>query len=224
MPSTTLIVAVGSRNPVKVNSARAAFERCFPDCTIDAVGIDVPSGVPDQPWGDGETRQGAMARAQAVSAAYAAAEGKPCDFAVGLEGGVVEDDLGAAHPSIGASLPTKLVSCFAWMAVLQTSAAATSMPRWGLARTASFPLPPRMVELMRGDPPMELGTADDTVFGDTNSKQKGGTIGKLTHGLIDRTAYYEHALICALCPFLHDTDRPDLFPPTSGASGGNEAA
>ena len=57
---------------------------------------------------------------------------------------------------------------------------------------------------MRGSPPMELGDADDAVFKDTNSKQKGGTIGKCTHGLIDRTKYYEHALLCALVPFVHD--------------------
>ena len=79
--------------------------------------------------------------------------------------------------------------------------------RWGLARTASFPLPPRIVSLMRGEggqPPMELGDADDAVFNDVNSKQKGGTVGKATKGMIDRTAYYEHALHCALCPFLHD--------------------
>ena len=51
---------------------------------------------------------------------------------------------------------------------------------------------------------MELGDADDAVFNDTNSKQKGGTVGKLTHGAIDRTAYYVHALHMALIPFLHD--------------------
>ena len=51
---------------------------------------------------------------------------------------------------------------------------------------------------------MELGDADDKVFQDINSKQKGGTIGKCTKGLIDRTQYYEHALACALVPFIHD--------------------
>eukprot|EP01052_Picozoa_sp_SAG31_P043386 SAG31_NODE_7209_length_1755_cov_1.355072_2_plen_54_part_00 len=52
----------------------------------------MPSGVPDQPWGDAETRQGACARAQAVAQAYSDAHGgQQCDYAVGLEGGVVED-------------------------------------------------------------------------------------------------------------------------------------
>ena len=29
-------------------------------------------------------------------------------------------------------------------------------------------------------------------------------MGAVTRGLIDRTAYYEHAVVCALAPFLHD--------------------
>ena len=49
---------------------------------------------------------------------------------------------------------------------------------------------------------MELGHADDVVFKDKNSKQKGGTVGKLTDGLVDRTEYYRHAMLMALIPFL----------------------
>ncbi|KAH8072685.1 hypothetical protein JL721_3328 [Aureococcus anophagefferens] len=51
---------------------------------------------------------------------------------------------------------------------------------------------------------MELGDADDVVFSDVGSKRKGGAIAKVTHGALDRSGYYEHALICALVPFLHD--------------------
>jgi hypothetical protein len=29
------------------------------------------------------------------------------------------------------------------------------------------------------------------------------SVGLLTHGLIDRTVYYEHALVLALAPFMH---------------------
>ena len=63
-------------------------------------------------------------------------------------------------------------------------------------------LPPRVVALMRNED-MELGEANDKVFGDVNSKQKGGSISKMTRGVVDRTAYYEHGLHCALAPFLH---------------------
>ena len=43
-----LVVAVGSKNPVKVNSVRAAFSLAFPAAYVDCAPYDVPSGVPDQ--------------------------------------------------------------------------------------------------------------------------------------------------------------------------------
>ena len=207
MPDTAstlppLIVAVGSKNPVKVNSVKNTFTQAFNGRVIECCGYDVPSGVPDQPWGDAETRQGALTRAQAAMAAHSAATGEPPNYAVGLEGGVEEEKLVDAHPTIGGL--TNVVSCFAFMAVL---AAGTSPQRWGIARTASFALPPKVVTLMRGadgKPPMELGDATDAVFAEFNSKQKGGAIVKVTNGLIDRTQYYEHALCCALAPFVHE--------------------
>ena len=204
MPTArTISIAVGSRNPVKVNSVRNSFATSFPGATLEVTMHDVPSDVPDQPWGEVQTRQGALNRARACHKAHTAECGAPPDFAVGLEGGVVEERYGELHPSTPGLTTT--VSCFAFMAVL--SMASEDSARWGIGRTGYFPLPPRMVALMRGDdgrPPMELGDADDAIFGEVNSKQKGGTVAKATQGLIDRTAYYEHALALALCPFLHD--------------------
>jgi non-canonical (house-cleaning) NTP pyrophosphatase len=49
---------------------------------------------------------------------------------------------------------------------------------------------------------MELGVADDQVFGRVDSKREGGSVGLLSGGLIDRTAYYEHAMTLALVPFM----------------------
>jgi non-canonical (house-cleaning) NTP pyrophosphatase len=49
---------------------------------------------------------------------------------------------------------------------------------------------------------MELGVADDIVFSRVDSKRTGGSVGLLSGGLIDRTAYYEHAMILALVPFM----------------------
>lgn len=55
---------------------------------------------------------------------------------------------------------------------------------------------------------MELGDADDRVFGRVRSKHGSGTVGILTNHLIDRSAYYEHALQLALIPWI----RPDMYP------------
>eukprot|EP01052_Picozoa_sp_SAG31_P043387 SAG31_NODE_7209_length_1755_cov_1.355072_3_plen_96_part_00 len=37
-----LVVAVGSRNPVKVNATSSAFARCFGGRRVECIGIDVP--------------------------------------------------------------------------------------------------------------------------------------------------------------------------------------
>mmetsp|Transcript_22325 Transcript_22325/g.48190 ORF Transcript_22325/g.48190 Transcript_22325/m.48190 type:complete len:214 (-) Transcript_22325:245-886(-) len=206
-----LRVAVGSANPVKINAVRAAFRRNFAVDVLEVEGLTTESGVPDQPWGEEQTQLGALNRAMESSAAYTARHGVAPDFAVGLEGGVLSERLGAVHAAhwSGPPLPEEMVHCFAWMAVLRP-ATETTEQRWGLARTASFMLPDSIVGLMRGsdgNAPMELGAADDAIFSDVNSKQKGGTVAKVTNGVIDRTAYYEHALHLALAPFLHSETR-----------------
>ena len=180
-----LNVAVGSCNPVKVEAVRRAFAAAFPDSEVTVSKHDVPSGVSDQPRGEEETRLGAQQRARGALAAAAAA-----DYGVGLEGGVVDAASGGLE-SIGC------------MAIVRGRDG-----RESVSRTASFPLPPRVARLVRGEEPgygkMELGAADDVVFNDIGSKQKGGAVAKVTNGLLDRARYYEHALLCACAPFLHD--------------------
>lgn len=79
-------------------------------------------------------------------------------------------------------------------------------PIFGFSKTATFPMPESLTQLIQTG--MELGDADDQIFGRHQSKQGSGTIGILTNGLIDRSAYYEHALQLALIPWI----RPDLYP------------
>jgi non-canonical (house-cleaning) NTP pyrophosphatase len=67
------------------------------------------------------------------------------------------------------------------------------------SQTGKFYLPPPVAELIHQG--MELGQADDIVFGRSNSKQEDGAIGLLTKNVIDRTHLYEHAVILALVPF-----------------------
>ena len=44
--------------------------------------------------------------------------------------------------------------------------------------------------------------ADDIVFKRNNSKEKNGAVGILTNNLIDRTKYYEEAVVLSLIPFI----------------------
>jgi non-canonical (house-cleaning) NTP pyrophosphatase len=82
---------------------------------------------------------------------------------------------------------------FAWIVV-------KSQDQEGNSRSGTFLLPHLIVDLIRQG--VELGEADDRVFGRSNSKQGNGAIGILTNDVIDRTALYEHAVILALTPFV----------------------
>ncbi len=167
-------IVIASKNIVKIDAARTAFERVFPDETFECIGVSVPSGVADQPSTDAETFTGAMNRVRA------AREAEPdADFWVAFEGGLEEKE--------------GEMEVFAW-AVIEGREG-----RFGKARTSTFFLPHAIVELVRQG--KELGEADDIVFGRTNSKQSNGSVGILTGDLITRTSYYVEAALLALIPF-----------------------
>ncbi|MCU0624985.1 MAG: inosine/xanthosine triphosphatase [Gemmatimonadaceae bacterium] len=167
------LVAVGSTNPVKVAAVRAVLARCAPAAVV--YGVGVPSGVPDQPWGDDETRRGAESRARGALAAAGA------DLAVGLEGGVVREPDGAVR------------SC-AW---------AVAVDRGGVLGTGgslAMPLPRAVVARLEAGE--ELGHAMDAVARTSGTKHGLGAVGLLTAGLIDRQGAYETLVTYALAPWL----------------------
>ena len=73
----------------------------------------------------------------------------------------------------------------------------------GRARTATLPLPSEVSDLIAQK--VELGEANDRVFGRVDSKRNSGSVGILTHDVIDRTAYFEHAVVLSLIPFANAT-------------------
>lgn len=167
-------VIIASKNPAKIKAVENAFSKVFPNEKFEYEGVSVDSGVPDQPKGEDETLTGAENRAENAIQKYNA------DYWIGLEGGV--------------SIHTSELEAFAWMVI-------RSNKRMGKGRTGSFFLPPKVAELVHKG--MELGEADDIVFGQSNSKQKGGAVGLLTNNVLNRTTYYEQALILALIPFVN---------------------
>lgn len=171
-------IAVGSTNPAKVHAARDGAARMLGE--VEATGVHVPSGVSAQPHGDEEMIAGAEARASRALAAVAGAS-----YGVGLEGGV--DEHGG-----------RMFAC-AWCAVADRSG------RLSLACTGRFELPPAVAELVRQG--VELGDADDRVFGRANSKQQEGAVGLLTRGRFTRASFYAEAVALA---FIRVTN-PDLF-------------
>jgi inosine/xanthosine triphosphatase len=164
-------VLVGSTNEVKVNSVRLAFE---PYYDAKVVGVEVESGVSVQPAGE-ETFQGARRRAAN------AMKGRVCDFAVGIEGGIIRID----------------AIRFAFAAVCIVSRQGIE----SIATTGLFPLPDETLRLV--DEGLELGTAMDRLTGLEGVKRGPGAVGILTKGIIDRTKLYYHGTVLALIPHLN---------------------
>lgn len=177
-------IVVASTNPVKVRAVRNGFARMFPQQDFEIITVSVPSGVSVQPSTDAETLQGALNRAR-----NAAKVQPQADYWVGVEGGNDQDDEVFAGE----------MYTFAWIVVL-------SQDRLGKGRTGAFYLPSAVSDLVRQG--VELGEADDIVFGRSNSKQENGAVGILTGDVIDRAQLYEPAVIFALIPFKN----PALYP------------
>lgn len=168
-------IVVASKNPVKIQAAKIGFEKMFPEGIFELEGCAVPSGVSDQPMSDQETLDGAWNRVRGAKAQIPEA-----NFWIGIEGGIEQkgDDMLA----------------MAWVAIL-------SKDQKGHARSGAFPLPPEVVRLINEG--KELGEADDIVFKDSNSKQKGGAVGLLTNQLMDRCGLYADTVVLALIPFIN---------------------
>lgn len=177
------LVVVGSKNPVKIACTQEAFDMAFPK-SISVEGVAALSGVSDQPFGLEETWLGAKNRAL-----HARQLRPEANYWLGIEGGVAEDQGG--------------MYAFAWIFILHSSGKTSQ------AQTGTFYLPSIVVDLIRQG--RELGEADDLVFKERNSKQKGGSVGLLTQGLLTREAYYKQAILLSLIPFLNQ----ELFPNTS---------
>ena len=77
--SDVMDIAVGSTNPVKIAAVRTVMEKVYGDVRV--TGLDVPSGVPEQPFEE-QVHQGSVNRAKAALGDH--------DMAVGIEAGVFE--------------------------------------------------------------------------------------------------------------------------------------
>jgi inosine/xanthosine triphosphatase len=152
------------------------------------VAVNARSGVPEQPIGLEQIRQGALNRAQRALQELLSQEPAANDamrWGVGLEGGVdFEDEV-------------------AWLT--GAVAIATNHERSSLAWSPRCPLPPGVAEALRAG--RELGPIMDALTGVSDSKQKFGAMGYLTNGLAPRGLSWEIAFACALAPLLH----PELY-------------
>ena len=166
-----MLIAVGSKNPIKVGATEAVFRLLHSDAEF--VHLEVPSGVRGQPWGDVETRTGAINRAKAAQQQVDA------EFGVGLEGGVLENEIG-------------MFTC-AWVAVAHRDG------RLGIGGGNNVQLPEAVAALVRQG--LELGEAMDQLFKTEKLKHREGAIGTFTNGLVTRQDSFMYVLRLALAPF-----------------------
>lgn len=163
-------VVVGSKNAAKMSAVENGCKAYWPD--IEMLGVDVASGVRDQPIGLDETVQGAVNRAKA---AFAAAEA--VDLAFGLEGGVME---------------------IAGRMVLFGVAAVFDGKEVAAAQTGGVPLPDTWAEALKNGE--ELGPFMAKIFKDYNRKI--GAMPFLTRGVILREDEFTVAVKGALAPWV----------------------
>ncbi len=177
-----LRIIVGSQNPTKLEAVSVAFASFYPEVGFEVQPLTVPSGVNAQPLSDAETLLGATNRAKAARELDGDA-----DFWLGIEGGL---------QSVPGEADTFLSFC--WVVVL-------SRQQTGRARSASYELPKAICDLIRQG--MELGDADDLIFGVSGSKRDSGGVGLLTDGRVSRSQFYAEAVKLALIPFVN----PEMF-------------
>ena len=170
-------ILVGSKNPVKIASVEEAMANYFENLIVD--GIDVESGVPDQPIND-DTYIGAKNRALKLKELNHA-EKLGADLFVGIEGGIAKQfDKWFA---------------FGCMCIIDKE------NNIGFGTSPQFELPEQVVKkLLDG---MELGHVMDEIMNEENTKQKGGAIGYFTNGVMNRKELYIEGLKVAIIPFLH---------------------
>ena len=160
-------------NPAKVAAVRRALATLGAGCAVAA--IAVPSGVADQPFGDDQTRAGALERARNALRASGA------DIAFGLEGGVALDG--------------DRVWLLSWVAAVDPTG------REGYASGLRMLLPPSLAAGLRGG--AELGTLIDALFDVEDSKSASGAIGLLTAGAVSRTDAFADLVAMSLAPWIH---------------------
>ena len=201
---------MGTENPAKLAAVRSALA-AFSDRSeaLSIQGASVPSGVPAQPVGWLEIMAGARNRARAALASG------PCVLALGIEDGLIELPLpgepiegGAVRPRSPARPPVFNIGC-AWVCDGEreglgfSSGFAYPTACLGRAFRDREPIGALFDALWRAERGAVGGPPADRAEANGPSGRRGGNIGQLTQGRLDRSAYGAQAILCALVPFLH---------------------
>lgn len=183
-------VRVGSTKAPKIEAVRSALVGFVSGVEVD--GVDVESGVSEQPVGLDEIAAGARNRARRALDVSGARE---CDLGIGIEDGLVELSLGGQTEVLN-------IGC----------ACVTDGERESLGLSSGFAYPPACTAPALRERE-DIGSVFDRLWHVYRPDGEGppgagiGNIGKLTMGVLPRSEYGRHAVVCALVKFLH----PNLY-------------
>jgi inosine/xanthosine triphosphatase len=174
-PPKNIEIAVGSTNPSKVGAVELGAEKYLPNVTV--LPADIESGVPDQPWGDEQTMQGAANRATSAIRALGS------DMGIGLESGVMEG-------------PGGRLFAISW------AVATDQHGRIGVGASERFPLPAGVADRLRSGNE-ELGQVIDEMLPNTAGRASlVGAVNVVTGSRRDRLDLLTIAVIHALADLI----------------------
>lgn len=169
-----MLVAVGTKNPAKLEGVRRAFSKYYD--RVELKPVDSSSVSKAQPKGLEEMTSGASARANFALSKVGG------DFGVGVEAGIF---------TIGDVYFDNQVA-----AIVDRSG------KVSLGHSAGYTLPHDAMEKLFSDG-RELERWAEEVSGISEVGDKGGIIQYLTNGRMDRTDLTEQCVLTALIPWQH---------------------
>ncbi len=167
-------IAIGSKNPFKIEATRQAFAAVWPLEELEMVASSVPSGVSDQPLTTEETIRGAINRAKTVKVTL-----RP-DYAAGIEAGLTKVD--------------DKWFVVGWAAVIDSSG------HVGLGGSPAIEVAPPVMKLIKSG--HGISAACKQVFEGLETDQTNGYSGLMTGKLFTTTDGFCDALIMALAHFI----------------------
>lgn len=185
-------VAVGTKNPAKIEAVTIAFAKLFPEieCTVEFVEVDSLVGV--QPYGFESTIQGAINRAKnAYLSKFTTNTEEFSQLGIGIEAGMI---------------PVPFTSSgyldYQFCAIYYSNGSIS------LGSGPGFEYPTKIVDKLMNDPNHhEIGTIIAEISGISNMKEKEGAIGLLTKNIFRRAEILQYSVISALLPLKN----PELY-------------
>ncbi len=183
------VVAIGSRNPAKVQGTKKAFKHLLRN--LEFRELDLTTRVKLQPMSLDETVRGARQRAEF------AIEEEGADFGVGVEAGIIK----LAEESDGQ----------VFFLNVQIAAVVDSAHHLSFGSSSGFPIPMKLVSMMK-DENVELDKYAHELTGAKRIREEHGVVYHLSKRRLSRAEMTEQCVSMALIPWLNRKPYDFLIP------------